>query len=86
MSKSNTPPATNNATVLTVEQLKEKYGDDFYYVERSRKHRYIYFVGNKSQKKTMLNALKYEVMPYPKGDTKRYDSGTTVKTQGMLFA
>jgi hypothetical protein len=70
---------------LTVEQLKEKYGNDFYYVERSRKHRYIYFVGNKSQKKTMLNALKYEVMPYPKGDTKRYDSGETVKTQGMLF-
>jgi hypothetical protein len=28
---------------MTLESIKEKYGDDFYYTERSRKHRYILF-------------------------------------------
>lgn len=54
-------------------------------VNRSAKHRYVYFVGNKSQKNNLLKQLNYEVLPYPKGDTHRYDSGTTVKTQQLLF-
>jgi len=40
---------------------------------RSSKHRYIYFCGNKRFKKQMIKELNYEVQPYPKGDTKRYD-------------
>ena len=51
-----------------VDALRSLYGDDFYLAPRSRKHRYIMFLGNKSQKKTMRNALKYSVLPYPKGD------------------
>lgn len=70
---------------MTLESIKEKYGDDFYYTERSRKHRYIYFHGDKRQKKQMKNLLKYEIEPYPKGDSKRYDSGDKVQTQGLLF-
>ena len=70
---------------MNLESMKEKYGDDFYYVQRSRKHRYIYFHGNKTDKKILLAKLNYEIKPYPKGDTKRYDSGTFVKTQGILF-
>jgi hypothetical protein len=70
---------------MTLESIKEKYGDDFYYTERSRKHRYIYFHGNKTQKKAMNNLLKYEVKPYPKGNSQKYDSGSTVETQGLLF-
>ena len=46
--------------------LKEKFGDDFYYVQRSIKHRYIIFTGSKSDKRALRNALKYEVLPYPK--------------------
>ena len=69
----------------TLEEIKERHGDDFYYVERSRKHRYIIFHGSKTDKKVMRSKLKYEVMPYPKGDSQRYDSGTTVKTQQLLF-
>lgn len=49
-----------------LEALKEIHGDNFYYRERSQKHRYIYFVGNKTQKKQMLQALRYEVSQYPK--------------------
>jgi hypothetical protein len=70
---------------MTLESIKEKYGDDFYYTERSRKHRYIYFHGNKTQKKDMNNLLKYGIEPYPKGNSQKYDSGSTVETQGVLF-
>jgi hypothetical protein len=70
---------------MTLESIKEKYGDDFYYSERSRKHRYIYFHGNKTQKKQMNNLLKYQIEPYPKGNSQKYDSGSTVETQGLLF-
>ena len=49
-----------------LEALKEMYGDRFYYRDRSQKHRYIFFVGNKSQKKEMTKALKYQVFNYPK--------------------
>lgn len=42
---------------------------------RSRKHRYIYLVGNKSTRKRMLRELKYPISrEYPKGDEKRYDT------------
>lgn len=70
---------------MTLESIKEKYGDDFYYVERSRKHRYIYFHGDKRQKKLMQSLMKYEVEPYPKGDSQKYDSGSKVVTQALLF-
>ena len=52
---------------------------------RPQKHRYIYFIGTKHQKKDMLSALKYPILPYPKGDTQRYDSSAKVETQQLLF-
>jgi len=55
-------------------------------VFRSSKNRYVYFHGDKKQKKLMRNLLKYEVLPYPKGDTKKYDSGGVVESQRLLFA
>jgi hypothetical protein len=70
---------------MTLESIKQKYGDDFYYAERSRKHRYIYFHGNKTQKKQMNGLLKYKIEQYPKGDSKKYDSGKAVETQTLLF-
>jgi hypothetical protein len=70
---------------MTLESIKEKYGDNFYYTERSRKHRYIYFHGDKRQKKLMNQLLKYKTEPYPKGDSLKYDSGKQVSTQTLLF-
>jgi hypothetical protein len=70
---------------MTLESIKEKYGEDFYYTERSRKHRYILFHGSKTDKKIMRSKLNYEVAPYPKGDSERYDSGKAVMTQELLF-
>jgi len=59
--------------------LKEKFGDDLYFAERDRKHRYFYFIGNKRQKKDMLKKLKFKIEPYPKGDNQRYDASYKVK-------
>lgn len=42
--------------------------------ERPQKHRYIYFTGNKTQRKLLKSKLNYEVQPYPKGENKRYDA------------
>jgi len=49
---------------------------DEIYVERSPKHRYVYFcASSKSVRKRMLNALRYDVLPYPKGDNSNYELG-----------
>lgn len=41
---------------------------------RSRKHRYVYLVGDKRQRRKMLAQLKYKVQDkYPKGNEVRYD-------------
>jgi len=52
---------------------------------RTAKHRYVYIVANRIDKKKILKDLNYEVMEYPKGVSKRYDSGGSVATQRMLF-
>jgi hypothetical protein len=70
---------------MTLESIKEKYGDDFYYTERSRKHRYIFFHGSKTDKKIMKKLLKYNIEPYPKGNSQKYDSGGNIQTQQVMF-
>ena len=70
---------------MTLESIKEKYGDDFYYTERSRKHRYILFHGSKTDKKIMRKLLKYNIEPYPKGNSQKYDSGGNIQTQQVMF-
>jgi hypothetical protein len=52
---------------------------------RSAKHRYVYFHGNKTDKKLLQRKLNYDVLPYPKGETKQYNSGGKVETQALLF-
>ena len=54
-------------------------------VPRAPKHRYVYFVGNKRQRRDIRRALKYPVLPYPKGETKRYDASAEMPTQMLLF-
>ena len=46
--------------------MRDKYGDDFYLSPRPRKHRYVYFVATKPQKKILHKDLKYPVLNYPK--------------------
>ena len=48
------------------EAIRAEYGDDFYLKPRPRKHRYVYFVGNKKIIKQFKEDLKYQIQPYPK--------------------
>lgn len=52
--------------VNRAEKMKEKYGDDFYLADRSRKHRYVRFVGSRGFKKKAAAHLRYEKTNYPK--------------------
>jgi hypothetical protein len=49
------------------------------------KHKYCYLVGDKRQKKAMMKAIKYPILPYPKGENKRYDTTRNHPTQMLLF-
>jgi len=62
--------------------MREKFGDDFYLQDRPRKHRYIYVTG---KNKALKSQIRYQTEPYPKGESKRYDAGKSVKTQQLLF-
>ena len=68
----------------TLEEMQNN-PDKFYRSDRPQKHRYIYFLGDKKQKKEMLSKLNYEVVPYPKGDNKRYETDHIPTVQGVLF-
>lgn len=62
-----------------------KSNDNFEMIERSRKHRYIYFIGSKKDKKYFLKQLNYKIQDYPKGQNKRYDASYNPNVQGILF-
>jgi hypothetical protein len=65
--------------------MRDKYGDDFYLKDRPQKHRYIFFVGSKTQVKKMRKALKYKRCDYPKAESIRYNDNGNVQKQGVLF-
>lgn len=67
------------------EWMREKYGDDFYLEDRSRKHRYFMFLGNKKEVKRMKEILPYKIEQYPKGENKRYDASYNPSIQCQLF-
>lgn len=51
--------------------MRERFGEDFYLQDRPRKHRYVCFLGTRYQQRQMRAALRYPVLPYPKGPTRR---------------
>jgi hypothetical protein len=68
-----------------VEWLKQKFGDKLIMIDRPRKHRYFYFIGNKYDVKKMRDMLPYKIEDYPKGENKRYDSSYKPNIQTQLF-
>jgi len=54
-------------------------------IKKTAKYRYVYFVGPKKWKKKMTKLLKYPILPYPKGDTSRYDDTYQPKVQMVMF-
>jgi hypothetical protein len=65
--------------------MRERYGDALYREERPRKHRYVYLHGDKRQKAAMRAALRYAVVPYPKGETVRASPEGEIDTQRVLW-
>jgi hypothetical protein len=68
-----------------VEWLKQKFGDSLYMVERPRKHRYFYFLGNKRDVKKIKKLMPYKTESYPKGENIRYDASYNPSVQISLF-
>ena len=55
------------ANGLTNQEVIKKFGsDNVYFVDRPRKHRYIYFNCDKKRKKELIKKLRYKVIEYPK--------------------
>lgn len=61
------------------------YSDDLqgeYRKVRSSKHRYVYFCTfDKREKDTWKNALKYPILPYPKGNNSNYKLGNYLQPE-----
>lgn len=58
---------TTYARGLNKQQLVEKYGEEnVYYVDRPRKHRYVYFNAKKKRRKNLIKDLSYPILDYPK--------------------
>lgn len=53
--------------------------------EYTKKHRYFYFLGRKSEIKRMKAAFKYKIFQYPKGESVKYDASFIPEIQGRLF-
>ena len=68
-----------------IEALRKLFGDRLYYINRPQKHRYFYFIGNKTQIKAMTKMLPYKIKSYPKGENKRYDASYNPIVQIELF-
>lgn len=60
-------------------------GDPAKRQNRSAKHRYVFFCGDRRQVRELKAALKYEPQPYPKGESLRYDASANINVQ-MIFA
>ena len=77
----------HSKTITEQSTLKERIKNTELYerVERPRKHRYIYIVADKKMKKEIKKNMLYETEPYPKGESKNYDSGGKVSKKLLLL-
>ena len=50
-----------------VEHLKRQIGHTFWLKKEAEKHRYLYFLGSKKDKRLFISNLKHPQLPYPKG-------------------
>lgn len=63
----------------------KKEGEVREYVERPRKHRYIYFTGSKAERKLRRQKLNYKVLDYPKTENENYDVDYIPSLQPLLI-
>ena len=48
------------------EKIREKVTESFWIKQELRKHRYVYILVGKKEKRRLLNSLKYPALQYPK--------------------
>ena len=53
-------------------------------IDQFPKHRYVVFIGNRREKREMRKALKVSILPYPKGDNRRYDVGKEERSRAFF--
>jgi hypothetical protein len=56
------------ADKYTAEEMRNKFGNRYKLVARSRKHRYIFINAKGKRRKELLASLKYKIEPYPKAE------------------
>lgn len=66
-----------------VDILKKKIGHTFWRKKESTKHRYVYLMGDKREKRLILNNLKHPFQPYPKS-TSHVDEIEEVRVDNPL--
>ncbi len=49
-----------------IEKMKDLVEKDFWVKKELRKHRYVYLLGNKSDKRMAMKTMKHPLLPYPK--------------------
>ena len=62
----NTEEQSSRITTNNIEKLRNLVPKDFWVKKELRKHRYVYLLGNKKEKKIAMKGLKYPALPYPK--------------------
>jgi hypothetical protein len=73
------------AGITSNKQLREIYGNNIRFEKQLGKHRYVYFLGNKSWCREMKKSLLYKILPYPKGESRNYDTGKDFKKTGLIY-
>lgn len=63
----------------------EKDAIDTFRKVRSAKHRYIYLAMKGSLRKQVMDDLKYNILPYPKGDNQQYELGQYLEPEIIVL-
>lgn len=69
----------------TNDEMRAEFGDKVSFVQRSRKHRYIFLCGDRRQRAELLVDLRYKILPFPKGPTHKHET-KCADVQGFLFS
>ena len=74
------PKALNNKH--STAELKNP--DEFEYIQRVQKHRYVFFNCDKRRKRELLGKLKYDIRPYPKVLNSQLNGISQISGQSVL--
>lgn len=85
LSEKRTNLKTDTGLHSRTEWRAKKEGEVREYVERPRKHRYIYFTGSKAERKLRRQKLNYKILGYPKTENENYDVDYIPSLQPLLI-